>query len=71
MAWFVGVVAVSVDRFLTIHLHLRYQELVTHRRVPCVPGRALAVTISMWGPSVRDSFLWYCSRFRLLFALNS
>ena len=28
-----GVVAVSVDRFLAIHLHLRYQELVTHKRV--------------------------------------
>ena len=25
-----GVMALSVDRFLAIHLHLRYQELVTH-----------------------------------------
>ena len=32
-ASFVGVVALTVDRFLTIHLHLRYQELVTHKRV--------------------------------------
>ena len=40
-ASFFGVVAVSVDRFLAIHLHLRYQELVTHKRV-------LAVTISTW-----------------------
>ena len=31
-----GVVAVSVDRFLAIHLHLRYQELVTHKRVVAV-----------------------------------
>ena len=30
---FFGVVAVTVDRFLAIHLHLRYQELVTHKRV--------------------------------------
>ena len=30
---FLGVVAISVDRFLAIHLHLRYHELVTHKRV--------------------------------------
>ena len=40
-----GVVAVSVDRFLAIHLHLRYQELVTHKRV-------VAVVISIWVLSV-------------------
>ena len=33
--------AVSVDRFLAIHLHLRYQELLTHKRV-------VAVVISIW-----------------------
>ena len=32
-ASFLCVLAVSVDRFLAIHLHLRYQELVTHKRV--------------------------------------
>ena len=36
-----GVMALSVDRFLSIHLHLRYQELVTHKRV-------VAVVISIW-----------------------
>jgi len=41
MASFFGVVAVSVDRFLAIYLHLRYQELVTHKRV-------VAVVISIW-----------------------
>ena len=41
LASFSGVVAVSVDRFLAIHLHLRYQELVTHKRV-------VAVVISIW-----------------------
>jgi len=41
MASFFGVVAVSVDRFLAIHLHLRYQELVTHKRV-------VAVVILIW-----------------------
>ena len=35
-ASFLGVVAVSVDRFLAVHLHLRYQELVTYRRVVIV-----------------------------------
>ena len=35
------VVAIGVDRFLAIHLHLRYQELVTHKRVA-------AVVISNW-----------------------
>ena len=44
-ASFSGVVAVSVDRFLAIHLHLRYQELVTHKRV-------VAVVISIWVISV-------------------
>jgi len=36
-----GVAALTVDRFLAIHLHLRYQELVTHKRV-------VAAVISMW-----------------------
>ena len=40
-ASFLGVVAVSVDRFLAVHLHLRYQELVTHRRV-------VIVVIGIW-----------------------
>ena len=33
VASFLGIIALTVDRFLAIHLHLRYQELVTHRRV--------------------------------------
>ena len=32
-ASFFGVAALSVDRFLAIHLHLRYQELVTLKRI--------------------------------------
>jgi len=36
-----GVMALSIDRFLAIHLHLRYQELVTHKRV-------VAVVVSIW-----------------------
>ena len=40
-ASFLGVVAISVDRFLAIHFHLRYQELVIHNRV-------VVVVISIW-----------------------
>ena len=40
-ATLLGICAVSVDRFLTIHLQPRYQEIVTHRRVE-------AVVISVW-----------------------
>ena len=40
-ASFFGVVALTADRFLALHLHLRYQELVTHKRV-------VAVVISIW-----------------------
>ena len=36
-----NVVTISVDRFLAVHLHLRYQELVTHRRM-------IAAVISIW-----------------------
>ena len=35
-ASFLGGVAVGVDRFLTVHLHLRYQELVPRKRVVVV-----------------------------------
>ena len=46
-ASFLGVVAVSVDRFLAVHFHLRYQELVTHRRV-------VIVVIGIW---VKSTFV--------------
>ena len=49
-ASFFGVVAVSVDRFLAVHLHLRYQELVTHKRV-------VVVVISKWLYSAFISFM--------------
>ncbi|CAH3164166.1 unnamed protein product, partial [Porites evermanni] len=32
-ASFLGVTFLSLDRFLAVYLHLRYQELVTHKRV--------------------------------------
>ena len=49
-ASFLGVVAVSVDRFLAVHLHLRYQELVTHKRV-------VIVVASQWVSSVFFSLI--------------
>ena len=33
---FFGLLALTVDRFLAIHLHLRYQEFVTRKRVVAV-----------------------------------
>ena len=36
-----SVMIISADRFLAIHLHLRYQELVTYKRV-------VSVAISIW-----------------------
>ena len=56
VASFLGIVAVSVDRFLAIHLHLRYQELVTHKRV-------VVVVISIWLLSASGSsmHLWVSS----------
>ena len=57
LASFLGVVVVSADRFLAIHLHLRYQELVTHKRV-------VAVVISIWAISIFRSLmaLWASDR---------
>ena len=40
-ASFFGVTALCAERFLAIHLHLRYQELVTSKRVA-------AVVVSIW-----------------------
>ena len=44
-ASFLGVMALSADRFLAIHLHLRYQELVTQKRV-------VSAVVSLWVLSV-------------------
>ena len=64
LSWasFFGVLALTVDRFLAIHLHLRYQEFVTHKRV-------VAVVISIM---VLSSFLlpvpwWTSGSFRQIY----
>ena len=49
-ASFLGVTFLSLDRFLAVYLHLRYQELVTHKRVS-------AAVISMWAFSAVLSFM--------------
>ena len=48
-----NVVTISVDRFLAVHLHLRYQELVTHKRV-------IAAVISIWlfSAIISSSVFW-------------
>ena len=63
-ASFLGVVAVSVDRFLAVHLHLRYQELVTHKRV-------VAVVISVWLLSAFGTLmlLWVSSHIHSIFLI--
>ena len=45
-----GVTFLSLDRFLAVYLHLRYQELVTHKRV-------VVVMVSKWVFSAVLSFL--------------
>ena len=49
-ASFLSIIALTVDRLLAIHLHLRYQELVTHRRV-------VTAVISVWVWCSCSSFL--------------
>ena len=64
-ASFFGIMALSVDRFLAVHLHLRYQELVTHERV-------VAMVISAWIFSAFLSFitLWIPTHIRsIMFAV--
>ena len=48
-----NVVAITVDRFLAVHLHLRYQERVTHKRV-------IAAVISIWlfSAIISSSVFW-------------
>ena len=47
-----SVTALCAERFLAIHLHLRYQELVTCKRVA-------AVVVSIWVISALISLIWF------------
>ena len=46
-----GVLALIVDRFLAVHLHLRYQEIVT-------PKRVISILILIWVISTIVSLPW-------------
>ena len=50
---FFNVVTRSVDRFLAVHLHLRYQKRVTHKRV-------IVAVISIWlfSAIISSSVFW-------------
>ena len=52
-ASFFDVIALSADRFLAIHLHLRYQELVTHKSVV-----AVVILIWLFSAFLALSILW-------------
>ena len=43
-ASYFGVLALTVDRFMAIHLHLRYREFVTHKRVVAVVNSILVLS---------------------------
>ena len=56
-ASFFGVVALTTDRYLAVHFYLRYQELVTQKRVVAVVISnwilsATPMLLSMWIPNV-------------------
>ena len=61
-ASFFGVTFLSLDRFLAVYLHLRYQELVTHKRV-------VVVMVSKWVFSAVLSFLRLWIRTRVSFII--
>ena len=49
-------IAVTVDRYLALRLHLRYSELVTVKRV-------LVLLLSIWTVSVLNSAVWALTKF--------
>ena len=57
-----GVTALSADRFLAINLHLRYQELVTHKRV-------VIVVITMWASSAFLSIIRWWIPIKIIYAI--
>ena len=64
-ASFSGVMALSVDRFLAVHLHLRYQELVTRKRVVVA-----VISVWMFSAFLSLSYLWVSrNNFYMLIAI--
>ena len=59
-----GVTALSIDRFLAVHLHLRYKELVTRKRVVAVViltwiFSAFLSLMKLMGPRKKERFVVY------------
>ena len=50
-----GVMALSADIFLAVHLHLRYQELVTYKRIVLCGGINMGAQCISFGSNVVDS----------------
>ena len=68
---FFGVFALAVDRFLAIHLHLRYQALVTHKRVVVAVILILAfsaATFFLFSISINVRFIFSTTTGALTFA---
>ena len=63
-ASFFGIIALSADRFLAIRLHLRYQELVTHKRV-------VAAVISAWLFSALLSLVRFWTPMEIIYVIFS
>ena len=63
-ASFFGLSALTVHKFLAIHLHLRYNELVTHKRVvfAVIVIWVLSVFLSliMFFVSTKGTYFWNC-----------
>ncbi|XP_067053957.1 adenosine receptor A3-like [Acropora muricata] len=55
-----GVLALSVDRFLAVYLHLRYQEIVT-------PKRVVSILILSWVISTIISLFWITQEYYYYF----
>ena len=60
-ASFFGVTALTADRFLAVHLHLRYQELVTRRHVVTVVTSIWLFSgsyspVRLWNPKIYAVF---------------
>ena len=66
MPSFFGVVGITVDRFLAIHLHLRYLALVTHKRVV-----AMVISVWMFSAVMSLTLLWVPPSIRVILLLTA
>ena len=75
-ASFLSIMALGAERFVAIHLHLRYQELVTHKRVVVLAtivwavSALLSLITSLWpsiGKKIVAVFFGFCFICSLIF----